>query len=131
MCPACSFQPGCCVALEVALHQGVSQELCRIFEAGSLVGMIDSAQQLGQQSGHGATLRHNAIVWVFQHALGYLSDDLGMILVERLVQRSKFVSVLPMSTLANSHSLQNADANQISCNGSELMGVQRDIEWRV
>ena len=84
MRPACSLA-GCCVTLEVALHQGLSQKLCRIFEAGSLVGMIDPAQQLGQQSGHGAKLRHDAIVWVLQHAIGDLSDDLGMTLVERLL----------------------------------------------
>jgi hypothetical protein len=91
--------------------------------------MIDPAQQLRQQSGRGAQLRHDAVLPVLQHVTGDLADDLRMTLVGCVPQGSEFVSIHLVTIFEDPHFLQHANAGQISCNRSELVAEFDDLVW--
>src|SRR5258707_8996679 len=77
--------------------------------------MVDAAKELRHNSGR-TELLHETGLRVLQHAVGDLLHHCGMPLIERLLQWGELVSVDPKTTCpSTSHFLQDADANQFSC----------------
>jgi len=67
------------------------------------------------------------LVTMLQHVVGDAPDSLRMGLVERFVQRSELVTILPLAISTNAQLLQHADVRQLSPDPSELVAKLDDL----